>query len=117
MIRNLLLVAAGGALGSILRALVITAAPFPWGTLAVNVSGSFVIGVLFALLAGTGEIWTILFISGLLGGFTTFSTFSLDVLRLVESGRAPLAGGYVMLSVALSLGACWAGLLVGRSLP
>jgi len=113
MTRTLLLVALGGALGSVSRALVGLALPFPWGTLAVNVAGGLMMGWLFALL-GTGTTLGALLMTGVLGGFTTFSAFSLDTLRLIEGGRMPLAAAYVLASVGLSLLACWSGLVLGR---
>lgn len=112
MARTLLLAALGGALGSGLRAGVGLALPFPWATLGVNVLGSFLMGWLFAALA---PAWHPLVLAGLLGGFTTFSAFSLDALRLVEAGRPGLAALYAGGSVALSLGACAAGLALGRA--
>ncbi|TNC65171.1 fluoride efflux transporter FluC [Rubellimicrobium roseum] len=113
MIHTLLLVALGGALGSSARALVGMALPFPWATLAVNVAGGLMMGWLFALL-GAGTALGALLLTGVLGGFTTFSAFSLDTLRLVETGRMAQAGLYVLASVGLSLLACRAGLWIGR---
>ena len=107
------LVALGGAIGSVLRFATAQAVPFPLGTLTVNVAGSFLIGLFFVVLAG--RAWAQpLVLTGILGGFTTFSAFSLDTLRLVEGGRALAAGGYVVASVALSLGACALGVMAGR---
>lgn len=108
MLLTLTHVALGGAIGAVLRYLTGLAIAFPFGTLAVNVAGSFVIGVLWVLLADRGP-WSSLLITGILGGFTTFSAFSLDTLRLVEAGRIPAAGLYVLASVALSLLACALG--------
>lgn len=100
-----LLVAIGGALGSMARYWVGTAlntTGFPWGTLAVNVLGSAAIGVLGGLNLGTPG--RLLLITGMLGGFTTFSAFSLETGLLYE--RAPwLAGVYVGSSIILGLGA------------
>ncbi|MEM9855141.1 MAG: CrcB family protein [Pseudomonadota bacterium] len=108
-------VALGGALGSTCRALVGLAVGFPFGTLTVNVAGSFAIGLAFA--SGLGErAFGPLIMVGFLGGFTTFSTFSLDVLKLVESGSAGSAFGYVAASLALSFGAVWLGVLLGARL-
>jgi CrcB protein len=86
----------------------------PWGTFSVNVAGSFLIGIAFVALAGRGA-GLLFLVTGLLGGFTTFSAFSLDTLRLVEDGRIALAGGYVLASVILSLIACMAGLVIARA--
>ncbi len=103
---NIFLVAAGGALGSVLRywvQLALNAAWFPWGTLAVNISGSAVIGMLAGLgVAGPGRL---LFVTGVLGGFTTFSAFSLEAVELY--GRSILlAAAYVAASVGLSILVC-----------
>ena len=115
MVKTLAVVALGGALGASLRYLVGLAVAFPLGTLAVNVAGSFAIGLLWAGMADRGGMPALFLMVGLLGGFTTFSSFSLDVLRLIEDGRQPAAGAYIAASVALSLIACWLGLmLAGR---
>ena len=108
MLVTLTQVAFGGAIGAVLRYLTGLALAFPFGTLAVNILGSFLIGVLWVALADRGQ-WAPLLITGILGGFTTFSAFSLDTLRLVEAGRAPMAALYVLASVGLSLAACAAG--------
>lgn len=88
---------------------------FPYGTLLINVSGSFVIGLVYALLERSGAPdWARpLVIVGFLGAYTTFSTFSLDALALVERGAWLAAGGYVLGSVFASLAAVWAGVLLG----
>jgi fluoride exporter len=113
MSQTLPLIALGGALGSVLRYLMVSAIGAPLGTLAVNVLGSFVIGVLFVLLdARTG--WQLLLMTGLLGGFTTFSAFSLDTLKLVEQGQVLQAVGYVLGSVVLSLAAVALGVALTR---
>ena len=106
-------VALGGAIGAVLRYLTGLALAFPFGTLAVNIIGSFLIGVLWLALADRGP-WAPLLITGILGGFTTFSAFSLDTLRLVETGRAPMAALYVLASVTLSLGACALGHVITK---
>lgn len=113
----LLLVAIGGALGASLRALASLAWPAPWGVLAINVAGSFVIGALAVplLLSERGpHPLAPLLITGLLGGFTTFSAFSLDTLSLIEAGRLGAALLYAGGSVGLSLLACALGLWLGR---
>jgi CrcB protein len=121
----ILWVAAGGALGSAARYLVNVAAgrllgpEFPWGTLTVNIAGSFVMGLMIALMAlkmqVSQEVRAFL-TTGILGGFTTFSAFSLDFAVLVERREAGLAALYVIASVALSLAAIFAGLKLGRAL-
>ena len=91
---------------------------FPWGTLAVNVTGSFAIGLLMALLIGRGidPAFRLLLVTGFLGGYTTFSTFSLETLSLLETRRFGEAGLYVGGSVLLGLIACFFGLAMGRLL-
>lgn len=109
------LIALGGAVGSILRYLMVLAIGAPLGTAAVNVLGSFIIGVLFVVL-GSRDSWQVLLMTGLMGGFTTFSAFSLDTLKLVEAGQPLQAAAYVMGSVALSLIAVALGVALTRGL-
>jgi CrcB protein len=111
MTHALSFVALGGALGASLRHLATLLWPAPWGVLAVNVLGSFLIGTLAVRLS---PALAPLLVTGVLGGFTTFSAFSLDTLRLVEGGRIGAALVYVGGSVGLSLLACAAGLWLGR---
>lgn len=92
---------------------------FPWGTLAVNVIGGFAMGALAGWLAlKAGEGWTqhmrLFAATGILGGFTTFSAFSLDTMLLWERGQAGLAGAYIVVSVLLSVGGLVGGLAVVR---
>ncbi|WEA62087.1 fluoride efflux transporter CrcB [Rhizobium sp. BJ04] len=120
-----LLVAVGGAIGSVLRyyvgqwSLRLLGPAFPWGTLAVNVVGCFVIGVFAELIArkfnASAEL-RLLLITGLLGGFTTFSAFSLDAISLFERGEAVAGGIYIAASVGLSMAAVIAGLAIMRAL-
>lgn len=123
MSSTLLQVALGGAIGASARYLTGVAAVrvmghgFPWGTLAVNVIGSFLMGVLVVVLANTGGNRVAPFLmTGVLGGFTTFSAFSLDAMALYERGQIGLAGGYVAGSVIFSLAAIGLGLLAARAL-
>lgn len=109
------LIALGGAVGSILRYLMVAAIGAPLGTAVVNVLGSFAIGVLFVVLGGR-ENWQVLLMTGLMGGFTTFSAFSLDTLKLVEAGQPLQAAAYVLGSVALSLIAVALGVALTRGL-
>ena len=110
-------VALGGALGAVLRYLIGLAVAFPLGTLTVNVIGSLVIGVVWVAFREKGlDQWLPFIMTGVLGGFTTFSAFSLDTLRLVDDGRLVAAGGYVMASLLLSLAACAAGLWIAKGL-
>ena len=121
MITTLVHVAPGGAVGSCLRFLVIAGAArlfepgFPAGTLAVNVAGSFAMGVLAVALMQTDAARLAPFlVTGLLGGFTTFSAFSLDGVALFQQGQTGLAMGYVAGSVVLSLGALVFGMGAAR---
>lgn len=122
--QNLLLVAVGGGIGAALRHLVNTAAmrlgsPFPWGTLAINIAGCFVMGVFVEVLArrfnASSEL-RLFVATGILGGFTTFSAFSLDFAVLWERGALAPAIGYVLASVLGSLASVFLGLWLARSL-
>lgn len=117
-------IAAGGAVGALARygVMVLAAqlwgAAFPWGTLTVNVVGSFILGVLieaFALVWSAGEGVRAFLVVGMLGAFTTFSTFSLDVVTLYERGAMAAAAAYVLASVILSVLAVFAGLALARA--
>ncbi len=122
---HLLLIALGGALGASLRhlsglALLRLLGPaFPWGTLFVNVIGSLAMGLLIGWLVkrtGTSTEIKLFLATGLLGGFTTFSAFSLDAANLWERGELSLAFGYVVSSVLFSIIAIFAGLWLSRTL-
>jgi CrcB protein len=115
MSQTIPLIALGGAIGSVLRYLMVGAIGAPWGTAAVNVLGSLVIGALFVLLDARAG-WQLFLMTGLLGGFTTFSAFSLDTLKLIEAGQPVQAALYVLASVALSLIAVALGVALGRGL-
>ena len=115
-----LLVALGGALGSVARYAVSLGAArwlgagFPWGTLIVNVAGSFAIGLLAALVTADGRPALgsdarALVMVGILGGFTTFSSFSLETLTLARAGELGAAAANASLSLVLCLGAVWLG--------
>ncbi len=119
------LVAVGGALGASARFLTTYAVQslagrgFPWGTLSVNVLGSFLMGIAFVSLASLGDEQRaadgrLLLMSGLLGGFTTFSAFSLETLVLMEQGAWLRSLLNISVSVVLCLAACVAGLAVAR---
>ena len=117
MMTPVISVALGGAIGSVLRYLIGLVVAFPLGTLTVNVIGSFVIGVIWVHLADRGlQHWLPFVMTGILGGFTTFSAFTLDALRLFEEGRMTAAGAYVMASFILSVLACAAGLWIARGM-
>jgi CrcB protein len=126
-------VAIGGATGSWLRFLVgrawtaaigpVAASAFPWATLTVNVVGSFAMGVLVGWLARfgapggiSGEGWRLLLGVGVLGGFTTFSSFSMEFALLVERGTIGMAALYVAASLVAGLAGMFAGLLLMRTL-
>lgn len=121
---NLVLsIAAGGAIGAVLRhyvgllSLKFIGTSFPWGTLGVNVVGSFIMGALityFALIWNPSPEIRAFLTVGLLGAFTTFSTFSLDVVTLWERGMTYAAFGYITASVVLSIGALCAGMFFIR---
>jgi CrcB protein len=94
----------------------------PWGTLTVNVLGSFIMGAIAGWLAfKAGEGWSqplrLFLTTGILGGFTTFSAFSLDAVLIWERGQIGLAAAYVAASVLLSIGGLIAGLALIRALP
>lgn len=121
---NLLLVAAGGAIGASLRhlsgiaALRIMGVGFPWGTLFVNVLGSLLMGLFVAWMtkkSGVSNDMRFFVATGILGGFTTFSAFSLDVANMIERGEMGGAFAYISASVIISLVAVFIGLWFGRS--
>ncbi|MFN3515669.1 MAG: fluoride efflux transporter CrcB [Novosphingobium sp.] len=124
-----LLVAIGGATGAWLRYLVglawlrvigpIAAGVFPWATLTVNLLGSAIMGALAGWLARHGqggEEWRLLLGVGLLGGFTTFSAFSLELVSLIERGQTGTAALYAGVSLAGGIGGLLAGLALARVL-
>ncbi len=119
-----LIVFVGGGIGAALRhgvniaSLRLFGPGFPWGTLTVNVVGSLVMGLLAAWFAFRGdstEPWRLFLATGILGGFTTFSAFSLDVALLMERQQLALAGGYIAASVLGSVGALFLGLWLSRA--
>lgn len=116
-------VALGGALGSLARYVIGIYAgrwlgtAFPWGTLFINVSGSFLIGAFaesFALRWDTAQATRIFLVVGICGGYTTFSTFSLEVVTLLNRGEFFAASAYMIASVVLSVAALYAALHVMR---
>ena len=122
---RVLLVAAGGAVGSALRYLVATAAlawlgpSFPWGTLAVNLVGSFFIGLVQQLATGAlvlSEETRLFLTTGVMGGLTTYSAFSYESVRLFEVGAAWQAWLNIVLTTAACLTLCFLGLWMGRVL-
>jgi len=124
---NYLWIALGGALGTVGRYFVsgvvaqLIGETFPWGTILINVSGSFVIG-LFATMTGpdgryfVGSTGRQFVMTGICGGYTTFSSFSLQTQNLVNDGEWVYAGANISLSVILCLLAVWAGYALGSAL-
>lgn len=120
---SLLYVAGGGAIGSVLRYLLTSAVhglfgrTFPYGTLSVNIIGALLIGFLSVILGDkvdTNAGWRMLLIVGLLGGFTTFSAFSLETMHLIQGGQPGKAVLNVLLSIGLCLVGCWLGIIIGK---
>jgi CrcB protein len=116
-------VAAGGALGASLRylAAAVTHAfmgeDFPYGTMMVNVLGSLIIGYMLVLLPDSEDsipFLRLLLITGVLGGFTTYSAFSIETLQLIQDGHLTKAGLNVVLTLLFCFLAVWAGFLLGR---
>ncbi len=120
----ILATALGGAIGAALRygvgilSLMFLGAGFPWATLIVNIVGSFVMGVLveiFGTVYNPGKTMQVFLTTGILGGFTTFSTFSLDAVTLYERGNMAVTGGYIAASVILSIAGVFAGMAAVRT--
>ena len=123
--KQLFAIAAGGALGSVLRYGLSTwvhsfaGRGFPYGTLAVNVLGCLAMGFLFVLLVermGENTILRAGLLIGVLGGFTTFSAFSIETFNLIEQGALVKATGNMAASLVLCIGATWLGVLLARQL-
>src|SRR5712672_4851763 len=122
---NYLLVFVGGGLGSTLRHMVNVVSArtlgtaFPYHTFIINITGSTVMGLIAGYLAFKGEAsqpWRLFLMTGILGGYTTFSAFSLDTALLYERGELGLAAAYVLGSVVLSIAGLFAGLALVRHL-
>jgi fluoride exporter len=120
-----LVVALGSAIGGALRHAVnvgsarLMGTGWPYGTFTVNVAGSFTMGLIagyFALKANASQAWVLFLTTGVMGGFTTFSAFSLDAALLYERGRLDLAALYVVGSVTLSVGALFVAMAIVRRL-
>ena len=123
MIRHVVFVAIGGSLGCVARYLVVTGlaalwpASMPIGTLVVNVVGSFILGLTAALgyrYEWLTPEWRAFLAAGFCGGFTTFSAFALENVQLLTDKSFATFGAYTLLSVALSIGGAYIGLLLGR---
>ncbi len=123
LFKTMLLVGTGGFLGSVLRFLVYYfvertwEGAFPWGTFVVNIVGSFLIGILFGFWSKEmlSESGNRLWITGFCGGFTTFSTFSQDGLRLLQQGHGLALGIYIVGSILLGLAAAYAGAVLVKT--
>jgi CrcB protein len=126
MLLTYLWVAIGGAMGSMARfwmanaVSAVTGPAFPWGTLGINIIGSFVIGLFYALTGPGGRFDVpsdarIFVMIGICGGFTTFSSFSLQTLMLLQDGAVARAGAYILGSVVLCLVFVWVGYLLGAA--
>jgi fluoride exporter len=119
-----LMVGIGGGLGSILRFWLGSyigsrmGTRFPYGTLVINITGSFLIGLVFAFLTARtlwSPNWRYLIPIGFIGGCTTFSAFELETLRTIQDGRIGLGLLYVAASVVVGFAAVWAGMMAGRA--
>ncbi len=125
VLNQIIAIAAGGAIGAVLRFWMSSATyavlgrDFPYGTLMVNVVGSLLMGLLSVLLIermSLGPEWRAAILVGLLGGFTTFSTFSIETLNLIELGAHGKALANMALSIMLCVGAAWIGVVAGRQI-
>jgi CrcB protein len=123
--KMILLIACGGALGAVMRygaslgVYTLMGRGFPYGTLFVNVSGSLLMGLLSIIMLerfNIGPEWRAAILVGLLGSFTTFSTFSIETLSLLEQGDMTKAFANIVLSVVVCLAAVWIGIGLGRQL-
>src|SRR6478609_7634406 len=123
MIKNVLLVALGGGIGSVARYLcqrwfaLNYPHHFPWGTFAVNISGCLLIGIFWGLTFKSfneNEHWKLFLMTGLCGGFTTFSAFTLEGIGLLKEQRLLLFSSYVLASVIIGLLATWLGTLLTK---
>ena len=122
---QLVYIAAGGATGALMRywmsngIYAILGRGFPYGTLTVNVVGSLLMGFCYVFMIERMDVsaeWRAALMIGLLGAFTTFSTFSIETLNLLESGEQLKAALNILLSVTLCIIGCWVGMIVGRNI-
>jgi CrcB protein len=122
---QLISIAIGGAIGALCRygmsngVYLLLGRSFPYGTLAVNIVGSIIMGSAYVMMIERMDVSPELragITIGLLGAFTTFSTFSIETLNLLESGETFKAGLNILLSVTLCVSGCWLGMILGRQL-
>ena len=125
MMTTILAIAFGGAIGSVARYGMnlysehLVGLEFPYGIFLTNVIGSLAIGICFVLIVERpviNDIWRSILMIGFLGGFTTFSTFSLQSIELIQAGRTVEAFVYILGSLALSILGCWLGIVAARAL-
>jgi fluoride exporter len=115
MLKNFLLVGLGGALGSMLRYalyLLVPVKDFPYPTLIINITGSFIIGIVIALSIKDETFlnnWKLFLATGICGGFTTFSAFSAENIGLLQNGKYTMALTYILLSIVLGIAGAWLG--------
>ncbi len=124
--RSLLAILAGGGIGSVIRYVVTVSLTqrlgpgFPWATMLINITGSLVIGIVFEMsqtrAIGMPNMWRLFLMTGILGGYTTFSTFSLDMVLLFGERAAGVALLYAGASVVLGLAAAMTGIIFVRAL-
>ena len=122
---QILFIAAGGATGALLRYWMSNGIHaymgrgFPYGTLSVNLLGSLLMGLAYVFLIDRMDVspeWRAGLIIGLLGAFTTFSTFSIETLNLIEAGEQLKAGLNILFSVTFCIAGCWLGMIIGRQI-
>ena len=122
MLKNLLLVGFGGAIGSMLRyaaTLLLNSKYFPYATLAVNIIGCFIIGLVFAISIKNENFlnnWKLFLATGICGGFTTFAAFSLETMELLQREKIGMAVTYIGLSIVLGIAATFFGYQLIREL-
>jgi CrcB protein len=120
MLKGFLLVGLGGMIGSMLRylfAVLIKPQSFPYATLSVNILGCLIIGIVMGLVLKNETLnqnWKLFFATGICGGFTTFSAFSLECVQFIEQQRYAAMLGYIGLSIVLGLAATFAGIQLAK---
>lgn len=118
--KDLLMVGIGGFAGSVLRykigtfISIKTTSGFPWGTFCINLTGAFLIGLLISSALKGQQMTMLLLVTGFCGGFTTFSTFALENLKLLQSGQWAVFLSYILFSLICGIGLCFAGYLIGN---